>query len=393
MKKKLLYALLLSSVQFIRAQSPSLICYQAVATNSSGAELTSTDISVRIAILEEITNSNSIYTELHDVTTDQFGLFTLDIGSKSSLNNNLSNINWATGKYYLKVEMAAPKGTAYRTLGVNQLLSVPYSLYASKSDTASFSLKSLMDKDIDPTNELQGFVFDKSNYKLKLTADSLNASSEVIIQDADADITNEIQTLKFDSSNGKLSLVESKGNISSTVNIRDGLFSSIGASTTYPQGIFGKYRFIKKNSVYVVPPGKIFYTTANGNAQGELISAAYKGNHYMVSSYPNCPVFPEGTTITNSILTGFEADTVSYITSVIIDLKSPYTVPPNKTLFIKTGFGIGNFTLIVDDELTSFYSVNSGSQIPTIYGGVKGTTIKYAIGSPLVLTGYLIDAF
>lgn len=393
MKKNLLLSLcVFTFTTFVKAQSPSMVCYQAVATNASGAELVSTDISIRASILKGSITGTAVYTETHDVKTDQFGLFTLDLGSKAAAGTDLSKVDWGKGPYFLKIEMSVPKGGVFREIGTSQLLSVPYALYASKADTATYAKNAINDKDSDPTNELQAFEFDKNSGKLKLVAAGTpTGSAEITLQDSDADPTNELQTLKFDATTGLLSIVDPKGNKNAEVNTRIGLFTSPGASPSYPQGILGTYRFIKSGSSYTVPIGKTFYVTANGNAQGDLIEVEVGGIKYNIMSYASCPVFPGGTKIAKSMITGFEVDTDPKITPVVIDMKNPYPIPPNKTLFVKTGIGIGNFTLIVDDELTSFYSVNSGSQIPTIPGGPNGVTIKNAIGSPSILTGYLID--
>jgi hypothetical protein len=122
----------------------------------------------------------------------------------------------------------------------------------------------------------------------------------------------------------------------------------------------------------------------------EIVTAA--GVPLKLLTWAHSPVLPGGTKIKNTTLTGFEIDTHPKVEPVIIDLKNPYAIPPNKILFIKTGIGIGNNTLLVDDTiLTSFYSVNNGTQIVTIPGGANGLVIKNAIGVPTVLTGYLLD--
>ncbi len=396
--KKLLFSLFaLCIYNFSIAQAPSIVCYQGVATNTSGAELVSTDISIRASFLQGSTSGTSVYTETHDVKTDQFGLFNIDLGSKPTTGKkDLSQLDWAKGPYYLKIEMAVPKGGTFKDIGTTQLLSVPYALHSASADTslvakvAVTALSASNDKDTDPKNELQGFKFDKATGKLTLELAGPTTSSEIIVQDADGDPTNELQTLKFDDKTGALSLLDAKNNKTSEVFTRAGLFSAPGASASFPQGIIGTYRFIKESEAYTVPTGKTFYVTANGNpdAQMRIEAGILKAT---IMSFATSPVFPSGTKITGTSFTGFEVDKDPSIEAVVIDLKNPYSIPPNKVLFIMSGLAEGNNTLYVDGQLTSFYAKSSGTQFASIPGGPNGINISNPIGLPTVLTGYLLE--
>ena len=93
----------------------------------------------QLSILGDSINGSAEYVESHTVTTDDFGLFSVVIGSGDT-EANLSSVNWKTPKF-LKVEMQ--NGEEMTTLGVSQFLSVPYSYYSQKSaDTER--LKTLM---------------------------------------------------------------------------------------------------------------------------------------------------------------------------------------------------------------------------------------------------------
>jgi hypothetical protein len=397
MKKLLFFLFALGISNLLFAQAPSIICYQGVATNASGAELVNTNIGIRASFLKGSSSGTVVYTETHDATTDQFGLFTLDLGSKPTAGNDLSKVDWGKGPYFLKIEMAVPKGGSYKDIGTSQLLSVPYALNAGRATSASYADSTRVasnDKDTDPTNELQALSYDTASGKLKLvSAKDPIGSLEVSVKDADSDPKNEIQTLKFDPNTGVLTISDAGGNKNGEVNTREGLFSQPGASPIYPQGIIGTYRFVKESETYTVPVGKTLYITSSGNSDDKMEIVTPTGLPYILLTWAHGPVLPGGTKIKNSTFTGFEVPESPKVQAVIIDLKSPYAIPPNKILFIKSGIGIGNNTLLVDDSLTSFYSVNNGSQIVTIPGGINGLTIKNAIGVPSVLTGFLLDMF
>ena len=391
MKRFLTLLLSIAVSYFAYAQTPQLVCYQAVAANDQGAELTKSNIKVMMKILEGSTSGTPIFIEEHQVVTDEFGLFTLELGSKNP--TDFAKIKWNANKYYLQANVDA--GSGYKLIGTTQILSVPYALNAGVAEnakTADVAKTAADDNDKDPKNELQALLVDATTGMLKIVpAGTAGSSDQIAFGDKDADPTNELQDLKFDSKTGDLSIVDKAGTKNGNVNLFDRLLGNPGASPSFPQGVIGKYKFIKTSETYTVPLGKTFYVTANGTGSG-VIKAEYKGVQFDINSYPSSPVFPGGTIISKSCMTGFEVPADVRIEAVVIDLKNPYQVPPNKILVILSGLEIGTNTLIVDNELTSFYAVNNGAQFASIPGGLNGLTIKYPflINTPM-MTGYLLD--
>lgn len=385
MKKVLTFLFAITLAFFATAQTPQLICYQAVAANDQGAELTKSSIKVMMKILEATTSGTAIFTEEHQVTTDEFGLFTIEIGSKNA--TDFAKIKWGANKYFLQANIDA--GAGYKLIGTNQILSVPYALNAGEADVAKTALD---DKDKDDKNELQALFVDPTAGTLSIVpVGTVGSSNSVQFNDKDSDSKNEIQDLKFDPNTGDLSIVDNAGAKNGNVNLFDRLMGNPGASPSFPQGIIGKYKFVKTSDVYTVPIGFTFYVTANATVTGKM-NFEYKGTNYIADSYPTSPILPGGSKITNSSMTGFEIKSDPRIEAVIIDLKTPYQIPPNKILVISSGLEIGTNTLVVDSELTSFYAVNNGAQFVSIPGGPNGLTIKYpfAINTPII-TGYLLD--
>ena len=134
--KKLLYLItLVTSVSFAQEG----ISYQAIAYDNNGFEMSSQEIQLQLSILGDSINGSAEYVERHTVTTDDFGLFSIVIGSGET-EANLSSVNWKSPKF-LKVEMQ--NGEQMTTLGVSQFLSVPYSYYSQKSADTD-RLKTLM---------------------------------------------------------------------------------------------------------------------------------------------------------------------------------------------------------------------------------------------------------
>jgi hypothetical protein len=110
------------------AQIPHGFNYQATIRNSSGELILNQSVNIRISILQNAQTSTPIYTETHNAQTDNFGQINLIIGSGTTTLGTFSNINWGNGACYLSIEMNA-NGT-YIGMGVKQLMSVPYALYA-----------------------------------------------------------------------------------------------------------------------------------------------------------------------------------------------------------------------------------------------------------------------
>jgi hypothetical protein len=134
-KLKLILALLTFTFSFsvIFAQAPQKMSYQAVIRNSSNALVTSTAVGMKISILQGSTSGTVVYSETQTPSTNANGLVSLEIGSGSPVTGTFAGINWATGPYFIKTETDPTGGTAYSITGTNQLMSVPYALYAAKT--------------------------------------------------------------------------------------------------------------------------------------------------------------------------------------------------------------------------------------------------------------------
>ena len=124
------------------AQTPQAFSYQAVATDNTGRELLQQAIGIKATILQGNMPGVAVWVETHNATTDEFGLFTLSIGQgtpQSAVAPTFADIDWSSGPYFLRIDMDATGGTNYAFVGTTQLLSVPYSLYSRKSETANMA--------------------------------------------------------------------------------------------------------------------------------------------------------------------------------------------------------------------------------------------------------------
>jgi uncharacterized protein (TIGR02145 family) len=119
------------------AQSPQKFSYQTVVRNVGGQLLANQGIAVKISILQGSENGTVVYAERHTSTTNANGLASLQIGGGLVLSGNMATVNWAQGPYFISTETDPNGGTNYTISSIQQLLSVPYALYAESAGNST----------------------------------------------------------------------------------------------------------------------------------------------------------------------------------------------------------------------------------------------------------------
>ena len=323
------------------AQVPQGIGYQGVATDSQGLELVNQSISIRSSILSGSVNGTVEWQEVHNTTTDDFGLFALTIGEGNSTGggmlSNFADIQWGESTYFLQIEMDATGGTDYSLMGVNQMMSVPYALYAESTN---------------------------------LDYDSIvnNLSYDTIIENLNEDSI--FQTILGNQQNNTLT----------------GKFNF-----HYPEGINGTgiIKYVSEINPYVVPDGKRLYILGR-----HFTGVNLKINDFEIASpYGLTPFLPvpvnAGSSVnaSNSSTVPFygllvnEVEGLSALTIQLNQNSSAYTVPNGQTLVICKSFN-GDSFFVNDIEIGSQYLhnhiiVNEGDVITISNGNVT-------------LSGYLV---
>ena len=112
------------------AQAPEAFNYQAVVRDNDGNILPNQEIGVELQILSGSNIGTLEFSETHVVTTSDFGLINLVVGTGTLAAGSFSAIQWGNFSHFLKVRMDLSGGTTYATIGTSQLLSVPYALHA-----------------------------------------------------------------------------------------------------------------------------------------------------------------------------------------------------------------------------------------------------------------------
>lgn len=128
--------IILASFNSLAQSAPELMRYQAVARNSFAQAVTNQAVTVRVSILGGTTEGPVIFSETHNPITSDLGLFSIQIGNGTALVGSINDIDWGGNAFFLQVELDVLGGSAFSLLGVSELVSVPYTLYASESGTA-----------------------------------------------------------------------------------------------------------------------------------------------------------------------------------------------------------------------------------------------------------------
>lgn len=126
----LLLILALTSTAAI-SQSPQQFTYQTVVRDNNNQLVANRTVGMRISILRDSLSGQSAYTETHTPKTNTQGIVQLNIGGGTVVSGTFASVPWSSGKLYVKTEIDLQGGTNHTTSGTTQLLSVPYSLYAS----------------------------------------------------------------------------------------------------------------------------------------------------------------------------------------------------------------------------------------------------------------------
>lgn len=318
--------------------------YQAVARNSSGEVLVSTNISVRFSIRDSVAAGLIVYRETHSVTTTTKGMFAVNVGQGTVVAGTFGDINWGTNSKFLQIEIDPAGGSTYIDMGTQQLLSVPYALYAEKSGVPGA---------VDLPGIATGPV-ENISYTSAISRDTLKANGG--------------------------EFVFARGVCVDTLPDPD-----INHSFTAPGNAVGPYAV----SLTGLLPGRVYYirafaTNSNGTAYGTAVS------------FTTLPLtVPVVTTDTISHITNVSAFAGGHVTadggSPVVARGICYSTSVNPTIANSTapsGAGLGAFATTISGLAahTTYYArAYATNAVGTAYGPeVTFTTILYSM--PTVFT-------
>ncbi len=134
--KILLLIAFVNVVFYSISQSPLGINYQAVLRNSTGGFVANTTVGYKLEIRKTSSTGQVVYSERHTPLSNSQALVNIIIGGGTVIQGSFSTISWGSGPYFLVSSIDFTGGTNYQNFGSQQLMSVPYALYANTAGAA-----------------------------------------------------------------------------------------------------------------------------------------------------------------------------------------------------------------------------------------------------------------
>ena len=256
------------SIGIAWGQTPKSINYQAVARDAqSGVELSNQAIFLVAKIVQTSSDGELIYQEEHpNISTNDYGLFSIQIGNGDPVMGNFDEINWGSNQFWLVIDIDL--GDGLETMGSMQFVSVPYALHAE-------TVSNPEDADPDPANELiESLEFNPEENQLILIEgdQQLIVNLQSLVEDSDADPTNElVQSFDFNVEENELTLSEGGQqlavNLQSLVNDADADPSNEAINNFT---LDGDFLILNEQQDWAVNLGQ-FYDDADPDPSNELI--------------------------------------------------------------------------------------------------------------------------
>jgi hypothetical protein len=121
----------------VRYGASDRISYQAVVRNAAGELVRNQAVGVRTALVRDSLGGATVYSETHALTTNANGLISFEFGGGLVATGTMLGLDWSDGPYFLRTEVDLTGSTNYQFLGGQQLLSVPFALYAASAGSVA----------------------------------------------------------------------------------------------------------------------------------------------------------------------------------------------------------------------------------------------------------------
>jgi hypothetical protein len=254
----------------IWAQAPVKFRYQAVARDDGGNIITG-NVQLRLTFVEGGSNGIVRYVETHEVSTNDYGVFDLTVGDGNPQTGGMNDINWKEYEYWLQVDMRPPGVNNFTTMGITQLLSVPYALYAAEAGNTG------------------GTTYNAGS--------GIQINGNTIMNTGDLSNSNEIQNLSISGNiitlsngGGSITLPPNSGTDAQTLSLNGNQLSiSNGNTVNIPLGASynaGSGININGNTI----------SATDASASNELQSISLNGNQLTLSNSGGTVTLPTGTT-------------------------------------------------------------------------------------------------
>lgn len=164
MKQKYIFLFLIFLQILNSGFAKDAINYQAIIRQTDGKIAANQKLKVEMTIINSLDSSaNILYQEIHELQTNDLGVINLKIGLGEVVVGDFDLINWGDSPLYVRVGVDLNNGNNFETIGISQILYVPYALYSKKSkelDIANMSDTFIADLASKLNPQYQPSVFD-----------------------------------------------------------------------------------------------------------------------------------------------------------------------------------------------------------------------------------------
>jgi hypothetical protein len=134
--KQLYFLFILFFSLNVFSQAPEGINYQMVVRDFTNSLITNSTMALQVQIRQTSATGPIIYQEQHTVTTNVQGIINLVIGNGTAQVGTFATISWGNGPYFATFGIdfnGNTGGLVFQNYGSQQLMSVPFALYAKSS--------------------------------------------------------------------------------------------------------------------------------------------------------------------------------------------------------------------------------------------------------------------
>lgn len=132
-------------------QVPQGMKYQAVARDLKGEILANEQVTLKISLSSQQKDLAVVhYSEIHNVTTNELGLFALVIGDGAGNKSAFKEIPWSSQNIWMEVAIADKTKGGFTVISSSKLLAVPYAFHAETANKISGNVTNQLSRDASP---------------------------------------------------------------------------------------------------------------------------------------------------------------------------------------------------------------------------------------------------
>jgi hypothetical protein len=329
------------------SQSPNAFKYQSVLRDKNGLVITDKTVSVRISILQTKIDGTTVYSETHSAKTSASGIINLEIGRGAIVSGSFSNIAWGANLHFVKIEMDPAGGSTFELVGVSQLLSVPYALFAQSSGDQKWD------------NATGGISYKSGNVGIGTTSPSTNleivgqGSSNPFVFTTRNNSSNSISVYSAgdtDFLQASTALFRSRGTTQSPTNLLPGDRIGLITGNGYANGGYNTQATIQMYAGVNLGSFMTFETTSSPLAsRAERMRITENGNIGIGKNNPSYALDVAGTINASALL----------VNGSPIVGSSPWNISGNNISYSAGNVGIGTTTPSTNLEIIGPGSSNS----------------------------------